>query len=259
MPVQSIIQLPSIKDQVSPIEWQTRVDLAACYRLVYMVGMSDMINSHISARIPDTEHFLINPYGWLFDEVTASSLVKVDLDGNIVGLASEDIGINPAGFVVHSAVHAARPEVGCVIHTHTRAGCAVAALKCGLLPISQKAMRFYGRISYHPYESVVVNLDERQRLAAHLGENEAMILRNHGLLTANRTIQEGFNTHLALNRACEFQIDAMSCGTELEIPSDDVKQLTAHLYRPETRRPYGIMEWPALLRLLERNNPGYDI
>ncbi|GAA5236032.1 class II aldolase/adducin family protein [Verticiella sediminum] len=258
MPVAPIIELPSMQDQVSPAEWQTRVDLAACYRLVEMVGMADMVNSHISARIPDTEHFLINPYGWLFDEITASSLVKIDLDGNIVGRARDDLGINPAGFVVHSAVHAARPDVGCVIHTHTRAGCAVASLKCGLLPISQKAMRFYGHIGYHPYESVVVNLDERKRLAEHLGDKEAMILLNHGLLTANRTIQEGFNTHLALNRACEFQVDAMACGTELVIPSDEVKERTAHLFRPETRRPYGILEWPALLRLLERRNPGYD-
>lgn len=258
MSMEPFISLPSIKDQVSPVEWQTRVDLAACYRLVHLSGMSDMINSHISARIPDTEHFLINPYGWLFDEVTASSLVKVDLDGEIVGRVSDELEINPAGFVVHSAVHAARPDVGCVIHTHTRAGCAVAALKCGLLPISQKAMRFHGRISYHPYESVVVNLEERARLAEHLGQNEVMILRNHGLLTANRTIQEGFNAHLALNRACEFQIDAMSCGTDLEMPSDEIKELTAHLYKPETRRPYGIKEWPALLRLLERSLPGYD-
>lgn len=251
------IELPSLKGKVSDIEWKTRVDLAACYRLVDHVGMADMINSHISARIEGTEDFLINPYGWLFSEVTASSLVKIDLEGNILGRATEDLGINPAGYVVHSAVHAARPDVGCVIHTHTRAGCAVAALKCGLLPISQKAMRFHGRIAYHDYESVVVNLEERRRLAEHLGDKEAMILRNHGLLTASTTIQEGFNTHLALNRACEFQVDAMGCNTELEIPSDKIKELTAHLYLPGTRRPYGVMEWPALLRMLNRENPGY--
>ncbi len=254
---ETYVQIPSLKGKVSDTEWKTRVDLAACYRLVDMVGMSDMVNSHISARIEGTEEFLINPYGWLFEEVTASSLVKIDLDGNIIGRAAEDLGINPAGYVVHSAVHAARPDVGCVIHSHTRAGCAVAALKCGLLPISQKAMRFYGHVAYHDYESVVVNLDERKRLAEHLGEKEVMILRNHGLLTANKTIQEGFNTHLALNRACEFQVDAMSCNTELEIPSDEVKTLTAHLYRPGTRRPYGVLEWPALLRMLNRRNPGY--
>lgn len=253
------IELPSLKGKVSDVEWRTRVDLAACYRLVDMVGMSDMINSHISARIEGTEEFLINPYGWLFGEVTASSLVKIDLEGNIIGRAREDLTINPAGYVVHSAVHAARPDVGCVIHTHTRAGCAVAALKCGLLPISQKAMRFYGRIGYHDYESVVLDLEERQRLAADLGDKEAMILRNHGLLTANTTIQEGFNSHLALNRACEFQVDALACNTELEVPSDEIKALTAKLYRPETRRPYGILEWPALLRLLNRENPGYAV
>jgi ribulose-5-phosphate 4-epimerase/fuculose-1-phosphate aldolase len=134
----------------------------------------------------------------------------------------------------------------------------VAALKCGLLPISQKAMRFYGRIAYHPYESVVVNLDERKRLAEHRGDKDAMILRNHGLLTANRTIQEGFNTHVALNRACEIQVDAMSCNTPLEIPSEEIKERTAHLFDPAVRRPYGIFEWPAMLRLLERENPGFD-
>lgn len=253
------ITVPSLQSQVSEVEWRTRVDLAACYRLVDMVGMSDMINSHISARIPGTEHFLINPYGWLFDEVTASSLVKVDLDGTILPPNPAELGINPAGYVVHSAVHEARPDVGCVIHTHTRAGCAVAAMKCGLLPISQKAMRFWGRVSYHDYESVVVNLEERQRLAQHLGTNEVMILRNHGLLTASTTIQEGFNSHLALNRACEFQVDAMAANTELVVPSDEIKELTHHLYQPGTRRPYGVFEWPALLRLLDRRNPGYEL
>lgn len=252
------LEISSLKGKVSDVEWKTRVDLAACYRLVHHEGMSDMINSHISARIEGTEEFLINPYGWLFDEVTASSLVKIDLEGNILLRATDDLGINPAGYVVHSAVHAARPDVGCVIHTHTRAGCAVAALKCGLLPISQKAMRFHGHIGYHDYESVVVSLDERQRLARDLGDKEVMILRNHGLLTANTTIQEGFNAHLALNRACEFQVDAMGCNTELAIPNDEVQKLTAHLFRPGTRRPYGVMEWPALLRLLNRINPGYD-
>jgi len=259
MTTPGIIVLPSLKSKVSEMEWHTRVDLAACYRLVELVGMSDMVNSHISARIPGTEEFLINPYGWLFDEVTASSLVKINLEGNIIGRVVEDLTINPAGYVVHSAVHAVRPDVGCVIHSHTRAGCAVAALKCGLLPISQKAMRFYGNIAYHPYESVVVNLEERQRLATHLGDKEAMILLNHGLLTANKTIQEGFNAHLALNRACEFQVDAMGCHSELEIPSDEIKELTRHLYKPETRRPYGMLEWPALLRLLDRRNPGYEV
>jgi len=253
------LSIPSMKSKVSDIEWQTRVDLAACYRLADMMGLSDGINSHISARIDGTEDFLINPYGWLFDEVTASSLVKIDLEGNITGRACDTLNINPAGYVVHSAVHAARPDVGCVIHTHTRAGCAVAALKCGLLPISQKAMRFYGRIAYHAYESVVVNLEERERLAKDLGDKEAMILLNHGLLTANTTIQEGFNTHLALNRACEFQVDAMGCNTELEIPPESVKERTAYMYTPKARRPYGILEWPALLRLLERKNPGYDL
>lgn len=251
------IELPSMQRSCSPEEWDTRVNLAACYRLVELTGMSDMVNTHISARIPGTDDILINPYGWLFEEVTASSLVKIDIAGNILGRAADNLGINPAGYVIHSAVHAAREDVQCVLHTHTRAGGAVAALKCGLLPISQKALRFYGHIGYHDYEGPAVNLEERKRLQEDLGSNNVMILRNHGLLTCAPTIAEAFNMMLSLDRACQIQIDAMSCNTELEIPSDEIKAHTARLFEPAVRRPYGVMEWPAMLRMLDRRDPSY--
>lgn len=251
------LPLPSMQSECSDVEWETRVNLAACYRLLHMMGLSDLTNTHNSARIPNTEHILINPYHWTFDEVTASSLVKIDLDGNIVARATDALTINPAGYVIHSAIHQARPDVQCVIHTHTRAGAAVAALKCGLLPISQKALRFYGRIAYHPYEGPAINLDERTRLKEHLGDLNAMILYNHGLLTCNTTIAEAFNSMLSLDRACQIQVEAMSCQTELEIPSDEIQKLTANLFDPKVRRPYGVDEWPAMLRMLDRKDPSY--
>jgi ribulose-5-phosphate 4-epimerase/fuculose-1-phosphate aldolase len=251
------VPLESYKDKCFDIEWQTRLNLAACYRLVDMMGMSDLINSHISARIPGTEEILINPYGWLFEEITASSLVKINLAGEILGRAAPDLGINHAGYVVHSAVHEARADLECVIHTHTRAGCAVAALKCGLLPISQKAMRFHGKISYHPYEGPAVELAERKRLQEHLGANDYMILYNHGLLACGKTIPEAFNAMMALERACQIQVDAMACNSELIYPSEEVKATTARLFEPHVRRPYGIKEWPAMLRMLDRRDPSY--
>lgn len=257
MSIQGRFSLPSMQPKCSDIEWEIRTNLAACYRLLHMMGLSDLTNTHTSARIPGTEHILINPYHWTFDEVTASSLVKIDLDGNIIDRASDDLTINPAGFVIHSAVHEARPDVECVIHTHTRAGGAVAALKCGLLPISQKALRFYGRIAYHRYEGPAINLEERARLGEHLGDLNAMILYNHGLLTCNSTIAEAFNSMLALDRACQIQIDAMSCQSELEIPSEKIQVMTTHLFSPEVRRPYGVAEWPTMLRMLDRKDPSY--
>src|SRR5271154_2559614 len=184
----NVIKLKTLRDRVTAAEWQARVDLAACYRLAHHFGMTDLIYTHISARVPGPEeHFLINPYGLLFNEITASSLIKIDLDGAVVLKPDLDYPVNQAGFVIHSAVHAARPDVGCVMHTHTRAGMALSALECGLLPLTQTAMRFHGRIGYHEYEGPAVELDERQRLVANLGVHSAMILRNHGLLSAGAT------------------------------------------------------------------------
>lgn len=244
------------KAEMSGQEWDTRVQLAACYRLVAHFGMSDLIYNHITARILDTDdHLLINPYGMMYDEITASSLVKIDLAGNILDQPS-GYGINAAGYVIHSAVHGARHDVACVIHTHTRAGMAVSALQCGLLPLTQTAMRF-AKIPYHDYESVAIDLDERGRLVADLGSSDAMILRNHGLLAAGPSIAQAFNTLYWLEMACKAQVDALSSGRELCLPPPEVIEKTWLLYQPGTRRPFGELEWPAMLRLMDRKDPGY--
>jgi ribulose-5-phosphate 4-epimerase/fuculose-1-phosphate aldolase len=252
-----------VRDEVSAEEWQTRVELAACYRLVDRFGMTDLIYNHITASIPGTDHLLINLYGLLYKEITASSLVKIDLAGNILSKPDTDYGINKSGYVIHGAIHEARPDVKCVIHTHTRAGLAVASMKCGLLPLTQTSMRFVGHIGYHDFEGPAINIEERVRLVRDLGPHDAMILRNHGLLTCGASIQQAFNTLYQLERSCQAQVDAMAAGTEITLPSQEVLQHTAHLYQPRTRRPYGVLEWPAMIRLLDaesRNSgfPRYD-
>src|SRR3954465_5957835 len=241
----------SVRGSVSPEEWKARCDLAACYRLVDQYGMTDLIYNHITSRIPGTEHLLINLYGLLYKEITASSLVKIDVEGNIVAKPDTDYGINKSGYVIHGAIHTARSDVACVIHTHTRAGMAVAAMKCGLLPLSQTSIRFENHIGYHDYEGPAIELAERERLVRNLGAHDAMILRNHGLLTCGATIQQAFNTMYQLELSCRTQVDAMAARTELVLPTKEVLQKTAHLYQPGTRRPYGVLEWPAMLRLLE--------
>ena len=250
----------SIRDQMNGEEWQTRVDLAACYRLIDKFGMSDLIYNHITARIPGAEdQLLINPYGLLYKEVTASSLVKIDVEGNILWKPETDYRINKSGYVIHGAIHKARPDVRCVIHTHTRAGIAVSAMKCGLLPLSQTAMRFHGHIGYHDYEGPAVELSVRERLVRDLGQHDAMVLRNHGLLTCGATIQQAFNAMYHLELSCRSQVDAMAARTELCMPGEHVLSHTAHMYRPQTHRPHGVLEWPAMLRLLDAEdaNSGY--
>jgi ribulose-5-phosphate 4-epimerase/fuculose-1-phosphate aldolase len=247
----------SIREEVSDEEWQTRVDLAACYRLVDRYGMTDMIYNHITARVPGPEHhLLINLYGLTYREITASSLVKIDLDGEILWKPDTDYGINKSGYVIHGCIHGARKEVGCVIHTHTSAGMAVSAMKCGLLPLTQTSIRFVGYIGYHDYEGPATDLDERERLVRDLGPHDAMILRSHGLLTCGPTIQQAFNTMYQLEMSCRAQVDAMAARTELVMPSAQILEKTAHLYQPGTRRPYGILEWPAMLRLLAAEGSG---
>ena len=241
----------SVRDEVSAEEWRARVELAACYRLVDQFGMTDLIYNHITARIPGTEHLLINLYGLLYKEITASSLVKIDLDGEILMKPDPDYGINKSGYVIHGCIHRARPDVACVLHTHTRAGMAVAAMKCGLLPLSQTAIRFVGHIGYHDYEGPAVDLAERERLVRDLGPHDAMIMKNHGLLSCGATTQQAFNTMYQLELSCRAQVDAMAARTELELPGENVLAHTAHLYQPGVRRPYGVLEWPAMLRLLE--------
>ena len=249
----------SMRNQVSPEEWQARLDLAACYRLVDVYGMTDLIYNHITLRIPGTEYLLINLYGLLYKEITASSLVKIDLEGNILSKPDTDYGINKSGYVIHGALHAARPDVKCVLHTHSRAGMAVAAMKCGLLPMSQTSMRFIGHIGYHAYEGPAIDLAERERLVRDLGEHNAMILDNHGLLTCGPSAGEAFNLMYNLELACRAQVDAMAAGTPLKMPSAEVLERTGHLYQPGTRRPYGVLEWHAMLRLLEaeQKNSGF--
>ena len=246
----------SVRAQVGREEWETRVNLAACYRLMAEYGMTEMVANHISARVPGTHgEFLINPYGMLYEEMTASSMIKVDIDGKVLFNAS-GYDVNRAGYVIHSAVHAARPDVDCVIHTHTLAGMAVSAMTQGILPIAQSSMRF-AEIAYHDYEGPALNLEERERLVKDLGNREAMVLRNHGLLTVGTSIAECFNNMYRLERACELQVMTLSCNTELQMPPAEVTQYTNNLMLPGVRRRFGLLEWPALLRKRDRKDPSY--
>jgi len=247
----------SLRSKVSPEEWAMRVDVAACYRLVALFGMNDLVYNHISGRVPGEEgHFLINPYGYAYEEVTASSLVKIDFDGRQVLDSGTGYGVNLAGFVIHSAIHKARHDVDCVIHTHSPAGMAVSALKCGLLPLTQNAM-FFGQIGYHEYEGPAVDLDEQKRLVRDLGTGAAMILRNHGLLTAGRTVCDAFVTMHWLEKACQAQVMAMACNTELNHPAPETVRLTNDRYKPGQRRKITELEWPAMLRMLDRRDASY--
>ncbi|MCW3476684.1 class II aldolase/adducin family protein [Limobrevibacterium gyesilva] len=251
------LQIRSAKDQVSAAEWEARVNLAACYRLVALYGMTDMIANHISVRVPgEPGHFLINAYGMLYEEITASSLYKIDLDGNVVFKPDVEYGINRAGFVIHSAIHRARHEVDCIIHTHTPVGMAVSSLKSGLLPMTQTAMRF-ARAAYHAYEGVAVDLDEQARLVADLGDADVMILRNHGLLAVGPSIPEAFSNIYRLELSCKAQLLAQAANSEITLPPQHVIEHTNHLYKPNVRRPFGILEWPALLRQLDRRDTSY--
>jgi ribulose-5-phosphate 4-epimerase/fuculose-1-phosphate aldolase len=253
----SQVRIESMRSRVSPEEWQTRVDLAACYRLVHHYGMDDLVYNHISARVPGEEgHFLINAYGMTYDEITASSLVKIDFDGKVVQDSGTGYGVNLAGFVIHSAVHKGRADVACVIHTHTPAGMAVSAMECGLKPLTQNAM-YFGGIGYHDYEGPAVDLDEQKRLVKDLGPHEAMILRNHGLLSVGRTIAEAFVTMYWLDRACQAQALAMASNTALVVPKEKTIKTTNERYQPGQRRRIGELEWQGLLRLMERRYPGF--
>ncbi|SOY94069.1 putative ALDOLASE PROTEIN [Cupriavidus taiwanensis] len=245
-----------IKDRVSDAEWQMRVDLAAAYRLVAHFGWDDLIFTHISARVPDApDQFLINPYGMMFDEITASSLVKVDHHGEPVLETPYDV--NPAGFIIHSAVHEARPEVGCVMHTHTAHGVAVSAQQEGLLPISQQAMFALTGLAYHDYEGVALREDEKARLVADLGRCKQMILRNHGLLTCGRTVADAFLTMYTLESACRIQILAQSGGTPLTRVPQAASANMGQQARQATKGKGSSLAWPGLLRRLDRINPDY--
>ena len=247
----------SITPPIPTTEWQARIDLAACYRLIAMFNMNDLIYNHVTMRVPgDAAHFLINAYGLAYEEVTASSLVKIDLNGNIIRDSGTGYGINHAGFVIHSAVHRARHDVTCVIHTHSVAGMAVSALKEGLLPLTQNAM-FFGEVGYHDYEGPAIDLDEQARLVADLGHRSVMVLRNHGLLAVGTTVCEAFVVLHWLERACQAQVMALSCNAEINLPPPDVVALTQERYAPGQRRKITELEWGALLRMLDRRDPSY--
>ena len=246
----------SLREQVSDEEWQLRVDLAACYRIIAMYGWDDLVFTHISARVPGPdEHFLINAYGMLFEEMTASSLVKVDLDGEKV--LESPHAVNPAGFVIHSAVHAARPDVGCVLHTHTKAGVAVSAQAEGLRPLSQTSLFAYATLAYHDYEGVALNDDEKPRLVADLGDKNCLMLRNHGLLTTGPTIADAFLLMYVFETACQIQLLAQSGGGDLvQVPAPIVSGIQAQAEQV-TRGLGGQLVWPGLLRKLDRMDPSY--
>lgn len=252
---------PSSSSGISEEEWRIRCDLAALYRLVAHHRMTDLIYTHISARLPGPEHhFLINDYRRMFHEMRASDLVKIDMDGRIVEDRASGKVVNSAGFCIHSAIHMAREDLTCVIHTHTAAGIAVSAQKHGLLPLSQQALRFYDRLSYHDYEGIALDLSERERLVADLGPNSAMVLRNHGLLVCGRSIQEAFLNVYYLERACQAQVAALSGGAELSLPSLEVCEHTARQYHDRDaagREAHYAMMWETCLRLIERDTPDY--
>ena len=251
----SVAGVTSLHGKVSAEEWQCRVDLAALYRLVALHGWDDLIYTHISARIPGPEHhFLINPYGLLFEEITASSLVKVDLDGNL--LQETPYFINPAGFTIHSAIHAAREDARFVMHLHSDQGVAVAAQKEGLLPLSQHALIVLPRLAYHDYEGIALNHDERERLVADIGDKTLMLLRNHGTLSVGKTAADCWVGMYYLERACKQQVMALSAGREniLFAPDAAVNEVKSQV----SGGFGGGLAWPACLRKLDRNLPGYD-
>ncbi|EIK95449.1 aldolase II superfamily protein [Pseudomonas sp. M47T1] len=250
----------NVRDRVSPEEWEVRVKLAAAYRLAALHRWTDHIYTHFSARVPGPqEHFLINAFGLLFDEINASNLVKVDLDGTIVDDPT-GLGINYAGYVIHSAIHGARPDLHAVLHTHTRDGIAVSAQKDGLLPISQHSIAFSGRVAYHGYEGIALDLDERERLVADLGDKSVMILRNHGLLTGGVSVEHAFQQLHGLEGACAIQVAAQAAGNvELVFPPREVVEKVEQQAKGHSSGdgPGVARHWNALIRQLERTDVDY--
>ena len=243
---------------ISDAEWQARCELAALYRMIAHFRMTDLIDTHITLRIPGPEHhFLINRYGVIFDRMRASDLVRIDQHGNVVDEAFGERRVNAAGFVIHSAIHMARPDMHCVIHTHTAAGIAVSAQEQGLLPISQHALKFYGKLAYHQYEGIALSLDERERLIADLGTHKAMILRNHGLLAGGASVAEAFHEIHFLERACQAQIQALAGGSKLIYPSEEVCRHTAAQFERDESAQIIDLSWNAALTLIEHQRESY--
>jgi ribulose-5-phosphate 4-epimerase/fuculose-1-phosphate aldolase len=243
------MNIPSLAGKVSAAEWEARIDLAAAYRLVALYKWDDLVFTHITLRVPDAEdQFLINPYGLFFDEITASSLVKIDLQGK--KLQDSPFEVNPAGFVIHSAIHAARHDARCVMHTHTQNGVAVSAQRAGLLPISQHSMFTLGSLGYHDFEGPALNDDEKPRLVADLGDKSSLILRNHGLLTVGETVAEAFVAMYYLEASCAIQVRAQAGGELIPVPKEVLDQAVS-------RTRQGPRVWPGLLRRLDRLDPSY--
>ncbi len=250
------LRIPSMRERVSPEEWQTRVDLAACYRLVADFGWSDLIFTHITARVPGAEdQFLINPYGMMFDEITASSLLKIDMQGN--KLDDSPFPVNPAGFTIHSAIHAARHDAQCVLHVHSLNGVAVSAQKNGVLPLSQQSIFILSSLAYHDYEGVALNDEEKPRLVADLGNKNYLMLRNHGLLTVGKTIADAFVNMYVFESACSIQIRAQSGGGELIGIPPAIVAGARQQARAVTKSQGGMLAWPGLLRRLDRLDPSF--
>jgi len=245
----------AVRSLVSPEEWAVRVDLAACYRLIAHHGWDDLIFTHVSARVPGTHDFLINPYGLMFEEVTASSLVRVDLHGTKT--LDSPHAINPAGYTIHSAIHEARDDAGCVLHVHTTEGIAVSCQKAGVLPISQQASIVIHSLAYHDYEGIALNPDEKQRLKQNLGRAHYLMLRNHGLLTVGRTVADAFMSMFTFQRTCEVQVLAQAGGAELLPVTDAVMATVPGYLRGVTRGQGSALAWPALLRKMERLDPSF--
>ena len=256
--------MSDIRDQMSEAEWAARVELAAFYRIIHRLGMTDMIYNHVTLRVPGEDGaILINAFGLDYSEMTASSLIKIDLDGNVLLPPPHDYGINYAGLVIHSAIHGARPDLHCIAHTHTRAGVAVSSLECGLLPINQNALRFAGYLGYHDYEGPAFRMEERDRLVANLGTANNMILRNHGLIAGGRDVAQCYVNLWSLETACRMQIDTMACGVSVRSLSDEViaesKRIYAMANDPDGMGSYtgAKLEWAAAVRLLDREDVSY--
>lgn len=246
----------SLEGKVSPEEWTQRVELAALYRIVAMYGWDDLIFTHISARVPGPEHhFLINPYGMMFEEITASSLVKIDTEGNKV--QESPYPVNPAGFTIHSALHMNREDAHCVIHLHTLDGVAMASQECGLLPITQHAQSVFGDLAYHDYEGIALELGERERIVADIGDKNVVVLRNHGTLTIGKTCADAFMRMYYIEKAASMQVRALAGGMKPYNVNQGVAEKNAEITKVAFDGPISGLAWPALLRKLDRIDPGY--
>ena len=252
------MQIESLKDKVSEVEWNLRVELAAIYRLAALYGWTDLVFTHISLRLPtalgEPEQFLLNPYGMLFEEITASSLIRVDAECN--KLSESPFPVTPAGFTIHSAIHAVREDAHCILHTHTRSGVGVSAQKCGILPISQQSIFVLDSLAYHDYEGVAIREDEKQRLQANLGNADYLMLRNHGLLVVGRSVADAFLKMYTFENTCRIQIDAQAGGELIEV-DPAIRQGLEQVFKAATSGMGSDIAWPALLRKLDRLDPSY--